>query len=152
MQHTQPHPMNTYSIHSDLPDDVWVSLFLHYSRIPNTNFIPDQTKKRMGLTMIGCTDKEIEELCRPKEVNREEFEEEVKELQRQELKYLAVLDRQRRKMMKPKKPEPEPDLMEVGDIVISEQDIAGLKRMKAENEAGQRAWEEREQLKLNLVV
>jgi len=102
--------------------------------------------------MIGCSDLEIDELCRPREVDRNQFEEEVKELQRQELKYLAVLDRQRRQMMKPKKPDPAPDLNEFGDLVISDQDIAGLKRMKAENEVGERAWEAREREKLNLVV
>jgi hypothetical protein len=72
-----------------LSDEAKISLYLHYTRIPNTGFHPDYVRKRIGLEMIGCTDEEIEDLCRPKEVDREQVMANVMAAQKQSLRELA---------------------------------------------------------------
>jgi len=134
--------MNSFTTQSKLPDSVWASLFQHYSQIPNTTFHPDQIEKRMGLKMLNCTDKEIEELCKPDQIDREQIIENVRQLQKQELKYLAGVNRQRWRMMKQTEPERDPDVEEWPDLVLSDQDIIGLEKVKAEIEQERLSREE----------
>ena|SRR5258706_9485665 len=81
----------------NMSEECWISLFLYYSRIPNTGFHPDYVRKRTGLMMIGLPEMEVEELCRPKEADREQMMRNVMEEQERELRRLAKWSREQRK-------------------------------------------------------
>jgi hypothetical protein len=86
-----------------LSEETWNWELIHLIQIPNTGFYPDLVRKRMGLIGLGLSEKEAEEMCKPKEMDVEKMMDDVMEMQRKELRNLAKLNPKRKKQPKPNK-------------------------------------------------
>lgn len=100
-----------------------IDLLDYYTNIPISNFHPDLVKKRIGLTMLGFKKREIDEMCRPKPRDVVKDAERLAQYFKECDKELDKINRENRKLAKPKAKMPVPDLDKPVEITILDKDM-----------------------------